>query len=194
MISNKKRAAFLDRDGVINIDYGYVHKWEDFHFCEGAIEGMKILLSLDFEIIIITNQSGIARGIFSEKQYFELTNKYLSELKQKGIHVQSVYHCPHHPYFSKKPFNNCDCRKPNPGLFKKALSNFNYSLEKSIAIGDNERDLIAAKRAGIKNKYLITSDNENNLEAQNISCHQSLLSCSIYLREKFYNFQNNQNI
>ena len=83
MISEENRAAFLDRDGVINIDYGYVHKWKDFHFCEGAIEGLKILLSLNFKIIIITNQSGIARGIFSERQYLELTKKYLHELKQK---------------------------------------------------------------------------------------------------------------
>ena len=187
MVLGEKRAAFLDRDGVINIDYGYVHKWEDFHFCEGAIEGMKNLLSLDFKIIIITNQSGIARGIFSEKQYYELTKRYLFQLQKKGIEITSVYHCPHHPSYSEKPFDNCNCRKPKPGLFKKAINSFNFSLDKSIAIGDKERDLIAAKRAGIKNKFLISSDNDINLKDQNISAHQSLLECSIYLRNKLSN-------
>ena len=187
MISEGNRAAFLDRDGVINIDYGYVHKWKDFHFCEGAIEGLKILLSLNFKIIIITNQSGIARGIFSERQYLELTKKYLHELKQKGIQISSVYYCPHHPSFSEKPFDNCECRKPNPGLYKKAINTYNFSLDKSIAIGDNERDLIAAKRAGIKSMFLITSNNNISFKDQNISTHQSLLECSLYLREKLSN-------
>ena len=184
MVSEKNKAAFLDRDGVINIDYGYVHKWEDFHFCEGAIEGMKILLSLNYKIIIITNQSGIARGIFSEEQYSELTKKYLYKLKKKGIQVSSVYYCPHHPSFSEKPFDNCECRKPNPGLFKKAINRFNFSLDKSIAIGDNERDLIAAKRAGIKNIFFIKSDKDIDFKDQNIYAHKSLLECAIYLREK----------
>lgn len=184
MISEENRAAFLDRDGVINIDYGYVHKWEHFHFCEGAIEGMKILLSLNFKIIIITNQSGIARGIFSEEQYYELTKRYLLKLQQKGIQVTSVYHCPHHPSFSEKPFNECNCRKPKPGLFQKAINSFNFAVDKSIAIGDSKRDLIAAKRAGIKSMFLISSEDDISFEDQNISTHKSLLECSIYLKEK----------
>tara|TARA_B100000212_G_C27381767_1_gene537423 strand:- start:3083 stop:3652 length:570 start_codon:yes stop_codon:yes gene_type:complete len=185
MLSKLKRAAFLDRDGVINIDNGYVHKWEDFEFCDGAIEGMKNLLSLNFKIIIITNQSGIARGIFTEKEYKKLTETYVKQLGMEGITITSIYHCPHHPLFSPFPYNQCGCRKPNPGLFIKAIRKFKFSLSYSIAIGDNERDLEAAKRAGIKNRFLINNGNKKILNDSEISVHKSLLNCSKYIKNQF---------
>jgi len=186
IFSEETKAAFLDRDGVINIDHGYVYKWENFDFCKGAIEGMRNLLSCDFKIIIITNQSGIARGIFNEKDYLMLTKRYVKQLEMHGIKITAIYHCPHHPSFSDFPYDKCDCRKPNPGLFNKAIRKFNFSLEKSVAIGDKERDLEAAKRAGIKQRFMINDgDNllSNNAE---IYKHKSLLDCSIYIKKQSF--------
>ena len=182
MKKKKNKAAFLDRDGVINIDYGYVHKWENFQFCEGAIEGMKNLLKLNYKIVIITNQSGIARGIFNEKEYTILTKKYLKQLEIHGVEITAIYHCPHHPSFSEFPNNKCDCRKPNPGLFNKAIEFFDFSLENSIAIGDNKRDLEAAKRAGIKHRFLINNGSNLSPKEEGIYLHKSLLDCSIYIK------------
>ena len=173
------KVAFLDRDGVINEDKGYVHLWKDFEFCKGSIVGLKNLIDLKFKLVIITNQSGIDRGIFSEKQFFTLTNLMINELLKNNINIAGVYHCPHHPEFSKSEFKNCTCRKPKPGLFLKAIKDFNASLDDSIAIGDNERDLVAAKLAGIKNRYLI-SKNYNNKYNKDIftRTHNSLLECT----------------
>lgn len=178
----KKKAAFLDRDGVINIDYGYVHQWNNFVFCDRAIEGLKILYELGYLLIIITNQSGIARGIFTEDQYNHLTKKYVLELRKAGVEITSILHCPHHPSFSEPPFDNCNCRKPMPGLFEKAIEINNISPENSIALGDNERDLIAAKKAGIIERYFITNKKNLNLEYPKLSVHKTLYDCSIYIR------------
>lgn len=183
MKSNK--GAFIDRDGVINHDYGYVHKIKDFNFCKGVFEALRDLVKLDFKIIIITNQSGIARGIFTEKQYKLLNNFMLETLKAENINIEATYHCPHHPNYSLPPLNNCECRKPKPGLFKKALQEHNLSPYDSIAIGDNERDLIAAKLSGISKRFYINNDlsdiPRNSLYDFRF---KSLLECTKYLRNK----------
>lgn len=182
MILNK--AAFIDRDGVINKDYGYVHKWEDFKFCDGVFQGLKRLIELNFKIIIITNQSGIARGIFTEEQYKVLTINMTKIFKQKQIEITAIYHCPHHPDYSKNYSSVCNCRKPKPGLFIKASREFNISMKDSIAIGDSKRDLIAAKSAGIENRYFINNHNKNTCKDDNgtdfyTSKFKSLFDCSI---------------
>lgn len=151
------KAAFLDRDGVINEDYGYVHKWEDFKFCAGAIEGLKLLKSLDYLLIIITNQSGIDRGFFSESDYEKLTEKYKKELSKDGLNIDAIYHCPHHPNYSETNFKECNCRKPKPGMIFNAVKEFNINLKDSIIIGDSARDIEAGKNAGIEQRFLITS-------------------------------------
>ena len=119
MIFNK--AAFLDRDGVINKDYGYVHKWEDFKFCDGVFEGLKSLIEMGYKIIIITNQSGIARGFFTEKDYEKLTTNMTNFLKEKQIFITAIFHCPHHPNFSYNYSSICNCRKPNPSFIFKGF-------------------------------------------------------------------------
>ena len=181
---NINKAAFLDRDGVINHDYGYVHKWKDFKFCKGVFEGLRIITDLGYKIIIITNQSGIDRGIYSENDYQKLTSNMLKALKKRNINITAIYHCPHHPNFSKDDYKNCICRKPKPGLFIKASKEFNISMDKSISIGDNERDLIASKMAGIKKRYLI-SDKEDKLKSNfAISSYKSLLECANAIKIK----------
>ncbi len=179
------KVAFLDRDGVINEDKGYVHLWKDFSFCKGSIIGLKNLIDLKFKIIIITNQSGIDRGIFSEKQYFNLTKLMEEELNKNNIKITGIYHCPHHPEYSEPDFRNCKCRKPKPGLFKEAIKDFKITVKDSIAIGDNERDLLAAKSAGIKNRFLISKIYYKNKFDKNLvtANYNSLLDCTNYLKK-----------
>ena len=156
------KAIFLDRDGVLNIDKGYVYKWESFQLIEGTIEALKRIQILNFKIIIITNQSGIARGYYTESDYKSLTKTFINYLNLKNIYIDGIYHCPHHPFFSKGENSHCNCRKPKPGLFLKAAKENNINISESIAIGDKHTDLIAAKEAGIKKRYLIKKNNNQN--------------------------------
>ena len=184
-LDNLRKAVFLDRDGVINIDYGYVSKKIDFEFIEGTFKALKFFQKNDFLIFILTNQSGIARGLFSQKKYEILTEYYLKILRDKGIIITDVYHCPHHPDFSKKPFNNCECRKPKPGMFLKVIKKYNISLDYSIAIGDKLHDLEAALKAGIKERFLISKNkiSFNSKLDLNVKVFSSLLECSEFLNK-----------
>ncbi len=180
--SNK--AVFLDRDGVINIDFGYVHKWEDFHIYEGVVDALKIFKSLDFKLIIITNQSGIDRKLFKLIDYEKLTKQYVNFFKSKQIIFDGIYFCPHHPDFSEKKFINCECRKPNPGLFIKSGLEHKINFENSIAIGDNLRDLEAAERVGIKKRFLIQNSKKNTLKTNGIMVYKSLLKCAEFIENE----------
>lgn len=129
------KAIFLDRDGTINIDYGYVHEIEKFKFIDGVIDGLKMLSDLGYILIIITNQSGIGRKMFSEEELNKLNSYMLDKLKEHNINITKIYYCPH------TDGDNCNCRKPKLELFYKAVQEYDIDLEKSYAIGDKERDL-----------------------------------------------------
>lgn len=146
-----KRALFLDRDGTINIDKGYVYKIEDLEFQPGIFDLVKAYAHQDYLIFIVTNQSGIARGLYSEKDYLELSNIIELAFINHGISIEKTYHCPHHPEIS----GECMCRKPKPGMLVEAIRAYNINPEESVLIGDSERDLLAGRRAGIgKNLYI----------------------------------------
>ena len=151
------KAAFLDRDGVINMDTGYTHKIEQFCFTKGAIEALTILQDTGFSIIIVTNQSGIGRGFYSESDYQQLTAWYRSKLNEAGVAITDILHCPHHPD------EQCSCRKPQPGLFLQAIENHPIDYSSSIMIGDKDTDIEAAKRAGIKQQFLVEPNTDNAL-------------------------------
>jgi D-glycero-D-manno-heptose 1,7-bisphosphate phosphatase len=154
-----RKAAFLDRDGVINKDKAYVHKWDDFEFIPGAIEGMLKLQNAGYALVIVTNQSGLARGYYSEDQYHALNNRLLQHLAQHGVTIDGVFHCPHHPEGSAQSLTKiCDCRKPAPGLLIKAARQLNLDMSKSILIGDKQSDIDAAKAAGLGNAYRVNSN------------------------------------
>ena len=166
------KAIFLDRDGTINIDYGYVHKIDKFDFIDGAIEGLKILSDLGYLLIIITNQSGIGRNIFSENDFLTLNNHMLKKLVENGINIDKVYYCPH------IDSDNCNCRKPKLELFYKAKKDFDIDFNASFAIGDNTRDLEISNISNVKGILLTEEINNNYI------CKKNLKEASLYIKEQ----------
>lgn len=154
-----RKAVFLDRDGVINRDHAYVHRWEDFEFMPGAIDAMRQLKQAGYALVVVTNQSGIARGYYTEAQYQALTARMQQALAEAGAAVDAVYHCPHHPQGSVATLAMaCDCRKPAPGMISRAVQELNLSLVDSILIGDKLSDIEAARAAGVGRAYLVASN------------------------------------
>ena len=144
------KAAFLDRDGTINIDYGYVHDIKNWKFTENAIEAIKILNDNNFIVIVITNQSGVARGFYKEEDIFNLHIEVNKILAKYGAHIDKFYYCPHHTESKIPRYRiDCDCRKPKSALFSKAVIENNIDIIESIACGDNDRDTQAAMKIGI---------------------------------------------
>ena len=147
-------ALFLDRDGVVNIEKNYLHKVEDFEFIDDIFALCKKYQTLGYLIVVVTNQSGIARGYYSEEDFSLLTRWMVDVFDRENIHITDVYHCPHHPDIS----GTCSCRKPEPGMLLAAAEKYNIDLENSLLVGDSERDITAAHRAGLKETYLFSPD------------------------------------
>ena len=145
------KAVFLDRDGVINKEVEYLHKAEDFEFIPGVFEGIKTAVSKGYMPVIITNQSGIGRGYYSEAEYQTLTLWMLEAFKKEGIVIAGVYHCPHGPEAG------CACRKPKPGMIREAAKDLGIDLGASFLVGDKESDIQAAIAAGIPRHALVRS-------------------------------------
>ena len=144
-----KKTIFLDRDGVINKEVGYLHEIDKFKFIYGVFTTCLYFQKLGFKLIIVTNQSGIGRGYYTEREYQILTNWMLQKFWLKKIDILDVFHCPHSPEFK------CSCRKPKPGMFIDAKVKHNISMQESWMIGDKEEDMIAAHKAGIPNTILL---------------------------------------
>jgi len=144
------KALFLDRDGVINIEKDYLYKIQDFEFVSGIIDLCKYYQKLGFIIVVVTNQSGISRGYYSENDFNVLTSWMIQEFLKNNVEIKKVYFCPHHPNIS----GECLCRKPKPGMLLDAAKDFDIDLQNSILIGDKQRDIDAAVNAGLKTTYL----------------------------------------
>ena len=138
-----QKALFLDRDGVINIDHGYVSKIEDFQFTDGIFELLQLFLSKGYLLFIVTNQSGIGRGYYSEDDFLNLTSYMLDEFKKRDIKITSIEYCPH------APEERCGCRKPQIGMIENILSKYKIDLKSSWLIGDKQSDIDLAHNAGI---------------------------------------------
>lgn len=153
-----KKALFLDRDGIVNIDYGHVHKKEDFEFIDGIFELCQYFQKNNYLIFIITNQAGISKGYCSEEDFSFLTNWMLDEFRKKGIIIEDVFYCPHHPD------EECLCRKPSPKMLFDIQDKYKISLKKSILIGDKLSDIEAGERAGIGELVLIKSNYQDEYD------------------------------
>ncbi|MFH0772253.1 MAG: D-glycero-beta-D-manno-heptose 1,7-bisphosphate 7-phosphatase [Candidatus Omnitrophota bacterium] len=144
---HKAKVIFLDRDGVINKDpmgsrYGYVTRWDEFKFLPGVKMAVKKLTLAGYKIYVISNQAGISKGYFTRDALKEITSRMTGELEKSGGKIKKVFYCTH------KNEDNCDCRKPKAGLFKKVLKKEKVSIENSFFIGDSIRDVQAGKTAG----------------------------------------------
>ena len=153
----KSKAVFVDRDGTLNEDTSYPHKIEHFFILPGVIEGLK-KLSKEYIFIIITNQSGIGRGIFTEEDFHIFNNHLISVLEKEGIEIKKTYHCQH------RPEDKCSCRKPNITNIKRASKEFNIDLKKSWMIGDHPPDIELGKKAGTKTVFMLTGHGKNHIE------------------------------
>jgi len=152
------KALFLDRDGIINIDHGYVYKIADFEFVDGIFELCQKAQQLDYKIIVITNQAGIARGYYNENDFLVLTNWMKTEFKKHDVVITDVFFCPHHPLNGINALKQqCNCRKPAPGMILKAQQLYNIDLQQSVFIGDKDSDMQAAKNAEVKTRILVSS-------------------------------------
>ncbi|EKT53392.1 D-glycero-beta-D-manno-heptose 1,7-bisphosphate 7-phosphatase [Providencia sneebia] len=154
-------AIFLDRDGTINIDHGYVHKIDDFQFIEGAIEAMAELKKMGYALVVVTNQSGIGRGIYSEDDFMQLTEWMDWSLADHDIDLDGIYFCPHHPEATDEIYRlDCDCRKPKPGMLLDAKSFLNIDMASSYMVGDKLADMQAGKAANVGTTVLVRSGQE----------------------------------
>jgi len=153
-------AAFIDRDGVINEDRGYVSRIDDFFLLPGVLKGLSLLQSAGYSLVVITNQAGIARGLYTENEYIELTEYMINLLSKEGIYLSAVYHSPYHPVHGLGSYKiNSNCRKPNPGMILRARNELGIDLNKSILIGDKRSDIEAGKNAGVSYCLLVRSGN-----------------------------------
>jgi rfaE bifunctional protein nucleotidyltransferase chain/domain len=179
-----RKVAFLDRDGVINLDRAYVHKWDDFEFVPGAVDAMRRLREAGYVLVVVTNQSGLARGMYSEAEYQALTAAMCAALTQAGADVEAVYHCPHHPKGQVAELAvECDCRKPAPGMILRAAQELGVSLADSFLVGDKPSDIEAARAAGVGRAYIVQSDNSESSgeHAQADASFKDLADCVTHL-------------
>ena len=157
------KALFLDRDGVINEDTGYVYLPEDFRFIDGIFELCRTAQELGYHVIVITNQAGIARGYYTQEDFRRLNEWMLMEFKNQGAAITAVYYCPYHPEHGIGEYKQDSYdRKPNPGMILRAGDEYSIDLSRSVLIGDKDSDIEAGRRAGVgrimalKGRYPLT--------------------------------------
>lgn len=161
-----KRALFLDRDGVINVDHGYVCSPDRTEFVDGIFELVEAANALDFSVVVATNQAGIARGYYTEADFRAYMDWMHGVFRVHDAHLDALYFCPHHPVHGRGEYlRDCDCRKPKPGMLLCARRDLGLDLGMSLLIGDKPSDLEAGRTAGVGSNLLLGSDALPNLNA-----------------------------
>lgn len=148
-----RKALFLDRDGVINKEKCYLYEIGNFEFIDGVFETCRKFQKKGYLLIVITNQAGIARGVYTEDDFQKLTHWMLTRFSEKGVTIDAIYHCPHHPEYTGR----CDCRKPSPGMLEMARKKFDIDMRSSILVGDKESDIESGLMAGVGTNILVRS-------------------------------------
>jgi len=173
----KNKFILLDRDGVINVEKSYLYKIKDFEYEKNVIKGLHKLRDLGYKFAIITNQSGIARGYYTEEDYLKLQDFIEKNLLKHGIKIEKSYFCPHHPNGTGKYGIECNCRKPNTGNFELAIDEFNIDTKNSFMIGDRPTDLIPAEKLGITPVLIKTGYGLKSLEKlKNTNLHSIVVN------------------
>lgn len=151
LAKNSQRAVFLDRDGVLNADSGYVSRVADLEICAGVPAGLRALQAAGYLLLVITNQSGIARGYYQEKDVHRVHDHMNEVFSREGVTIAGWYYCPHHPRGEVAPYNiPCDCRKPAPGMVYEALADFpTLRCERSYFVGDKVSDTECGRQLGM---------------------------------------------
>lgn len=166
------KALFLDRDGVINKEKNYLYQINAFEFIADVFDACRYFQNQGYLIIVITNQAGIARGIYTEKDFTMLTQWMVAQFEKEGIKIAQVYHCPHHPDFT----GECVCRKPHPGMILTAQKDFNIDLSRSILVGDKNSDIEAGINAGVAHNFLVQTGHAITTNKFNAKIFENLSS------------------
>lgn len=154
----KQKAAFIDRDGVINEDREYVYRIADFEFIQGSVGALRMLREAGYLLVVITNQSGIARGLYSEADFKTLEAYMRRRLSDAGVQLDRVEYCPHLPDAEVASYRlDCECRKPRAGMIRSAADTLNIDIPQSILVGDRKADLDAGRAAGVGRCFLVRS-------------------------------------
>jgi len=169
----RKKALFLDRDGVINEDLGYVYKIEEFKFIPGIFDLCRAATLRDYALVVVTNQAGIGRGLYSEQDFDHLTDWMCDRFLQADAPISRVYFCPDHPVFGIGPYKReSQLRKPNPGMILRARDELSLDLSQSILLGDKESDIEAGLRAGVGRTVRLCSIEVDSKAHWRVSSHR----------------------
>jgi len=164
--AGKRRAVFLDRDGTINVEKDYLHRVEEFEFIPGAPDSIRKLKEAGYLVIVVTNQSGVARGYYDIEAVHRLHAHLDAELSKIGAAIDAYYVCPHHPEHGVGDYRcQCDCRKPMPGMLLEAAGRFGIDLASSFLVGDNMSDVDAARNAGCRPVLVTTGHGGKHVDA-----------------------------
>ncbi|RJX30680.1 MAG: HAD family hydrolase [Oxalobacter sp.] len=162
--AERRPALFLDRDGVINVDHGYVHKIEDFEFVDGIFGLSRLAIRLGYRLIVVTNQAGIGRGYYDSAAFIHLTKWMAAEFLREHAPLTAVYFCPHHVEHGVGEYRqDCFWRKPSPGMIKCAASEHNLNLRHSVVVGDKSSDMLSAERGGVVRRVLLSKEPDPNV-------------------------------
>lgn len=173
MAPELRPAAFIDRDGVINAELDYVYRTEDFLVLPGVEDGLRLLATLGYALVVVTNQAGIAKGKYGAADYERLKAHMRQLFAARGIQLQGIYHCPHHPHGNVVPYAvDCTCRKPAPGMLLTAARELGLDLARSVMVGDKISDTQAGRAAGVRATVLVESGHALPAEALSFADHR----------------------